>query len=88
MAAVEYLGGKCVDCGFNDYSRLEVFEFDHLPKYEKRERLSVLFGGHSWDTIIEELDKCDLVCANCHATRTVQRLGSLRGGALASSAAS
>lgn len=68
--SVDYKGGKCLDCGFNDLSRLEVFDFDHIGK-----KTFTLAGRmrSNWKKIQGELDWCDLVCANCHRTRTKQR---------------
>lgn len=63
---VEYLGGKCLDCGgkFLDV----VFDFHHLDPSQKDFALSAA-RGNSWETIKPELDKCVLLCANCHRTR-------------------
>ena len=64
--AVEYLGGKCVDCGYDRY--IEALEFDHIDPSKKDFTIS---GNHcvSWERIREELDKCELRCANCHRER-------------------
>lgn len=65
VRAVVYKGGTCVDCG---YSRcLGALHFHHRNPSDKDFTIS----GHnwSWDRIRAELDKCDLVCANCHAER-------------------
>jgi hypothetical protein len=62
----------CVDCGhnFNYY----VMQFDHLPQYIKNFNISN-FSDYTRDVtkVIEEMKKCDLVCANCHAERSHQR---------------
>lgn len=64
--AVEYLGGKCVVCGYDKC--IEALEFDHKDPTEKEFAIS---GNHclSWSTIKDELDKCELKCANCHRER-------------------
>lgn len=62
--AVDYLGGKCVVCG---YARSVVaLQFHHREATEKEFAIS---GSHarSWASILRELDKCVLLCANCHA---------------------
>ncbi|CAB4124068.1 hypothetical protein UFOVP45_139 [uncultured Caudovirales phage] len=68
----------CVDCGkfFNYY----VMQFDHLPQFEKKFNLA-RFHSHTLDLDIvnEEISKCDLVCANCHAERTHIRRIELEG---------
>lgn len=60
---VEYKGGSCCRCGYNRC--LGALEFHHKKEEEKDFSIS---GGHSrsWSAITAELDKCDLLCANCH----------------------
>ena len=61
----------CVDCK-NIYPHY-VLQFDHV-RGDKVEDVSKMAGkGTSLKTIREEIDKCELVCANCHATRTFMR---------------
>ena len=65
-------GKKCTDCR-EDYPYW-VLEFDHLPKYEKL----FTIGGRgsrdkSLDQIKEEIAKCEIVCSNCHKSRTYWR---------------
>lgn len=77
IAAIVYKGGRCLDCGFDDLDRPEVFEFDHLPGFEKKYCIGEM-ATHSAQKRQEELDKCDLVCANCHNTRTRRRQNEIR----------
>lgn len=61
--AVEYKGGSCVYCGYNKC--LQALDFHHrIPET----KLFGISGNHcrSWDIVKAELDKCDLVCSNCH----------------------
>jgi hypothetical protein len=61
--AIEYLGGKCSGCGYNKCTT--VLEFHHKDPNTK----SFTLAGNwdkSWKVLKEELDKCILVCANCH----------------------
>ena len=61
---VDYKGGKCQKCGYNKY--IGALEFHHLNPEEKDFNLSEL-KIHSFNqVIIDELDKCILVCSNCH----------------------
>ena len=60
--ALEYKGGKCVFCGYAKYSG--ALDFHHLSN--KSFGLSERGLTRSWKKICEELDKCILVCANCH----------------------
>ena len=65
----------CVDCGMEDPRLLE---FDHV-RGTKRKALSYMVSrGYAWKTIKAEVDKCDIVCANCHRLRTYKRAGSWR----------
>lgn len=73
----EYLSAhSCVDCGESD---ILVLEFDHLPKYEKSYAISTLIGrAVAWEIIQAEIDKCEVVCANCHRKRTAERSNNYR----------
>ena len=59
---VKYKGGKCEVCG---YSRcLKAMDFHHLDPNEKEFTISSKIRG--LDKLYEEVDKCILVCSNCH----------------------
>lgn len=63
LRAIEYLGGECIKCGYNDY--YGALEFHHLNPSEKEcdwKRLK----HRSWKKIVIELDKCVCLCSNCH----------------------
>lgn len=62
----------CADCGYDSHHA--ALEFDHLPGVEKTRTVASLFYC-SWERIWAEIAKCEVVCANCHAMRTMQRLG-------------
>lgn len=61
--AIAYLGGVCKRCSNSFHPA--VFEFHHRNPAEKDADPSKLLT-HSWPRVVEELDKCDLLCANCH----------------------
>ena len=65
---INYKGGKCQKCG---YDRCEgALQFHHRNPAEKDFGLSdVNLNGtdHSLKILLLEADKCDLLCANCHA---------------------
>jgi hypothetical protein len=63
----------CTDCGESDPI---VLEFDHLG--DKVFNVSAGLRTHKWDTVLREIDKCEVVCANCHRRRTARRGGSVR----------
>ncbi len=61
----------CEDCGVSYPSH--VMDLDHRPGEEKVCNPSALISCGSWTKVHAELEKCDLVCANCHRERTYQR---------------
>jgi len=63
----------CVDCGENDPI---VLEFDHLG--EKAFTIGAKLVQFAWQTVLDEIEKCEVVCANCHRRRTAQRRGAVR----------
>jgi hypothetical protein len=63
----------CVDCGENDPV---VLEFDHLA--DKLFDIGKALRDRSWQSILDEIAKCEVVCANCHRRRTGRRRGTLR----------
>ena len=63
--AVEYLGGKCLDCE-NTFD-LDVYDCHHVSGLKVFEISDA--RGKSWTAIKAELDKCILVCSNCHRKR-------------------
>jgi hypothetical protein len=66
---VQYLlQHPCVDCGEND---IVVLEFDHV-RGEKRGVISVLKRS-SLKAVIEEIEKCEVRCANCHRRKTAKQ---------------
>ena len=69
----------CVDCGIQ-YEPWQM-QFDHLDSDSKVRKISQLVT-HSWKKVLEEIEKCELVCANCHADRTYKRKVSKEKSAL------
>lgn len=61
----------CVACGRRFHH--SAMQWDHLPGTTKRDDLGRLVNGHGRRAILEEIEKCELVCANCHAVRTFER---------------
>jgi 5-methylcytosine-specific restriction endonuclease McrA len=61
--SVDYKGGKCQYCGYN--KSISALEFHHLDPSEKDFHIG---NGNlkKWETVKLELDKCILLCANCH----------------------
>jgi hypothetical protein len=66
---IEYLGSKCFDCGIS-YPKepYAIFDFHHRDPNKKEFDWSKL-RLKSDIKIKEEVDKCDLLCSNCHRKR-------------------
>lgn len=60
---VDYLGGKCKECGYK--KSLSALTFHHRNPEEKEYELGYI-KDNNWQKVKKELDKCDLVCFNCH----------------------
>lgn len=63
----------CADCGETDPL---VLEFDHLG--DKLFNIGEAMIDRRWEDILNEIEKCEVVCANCHRRRTHRRLGTMR----------
>jgi len=61
----------CMDCGYNEHPA--ALEFDHHVDSEKSFNIGEQIGSRSRERLWEEIAKCDVVCANCHAIRTATR---------------
>ena len=64
-------GVPCADCG--ETFPIYVMHWDHLPEFVKVNQVSVMVASRTREAVLEELKKCELVCANCHVMRTVNR---------------
>lgn len=62
--AIEYLGGRCSRCGYDRC--MEALEIHHLESSHKDFGISDKGYTRSWNRVQEELEKCELLCANCH----------------------
>jgi len=60
--ALRHMGGNCILCGYKRCPR--ALHFHHLNPFEKDFEIS---KGSSWREVEYELQKCVLLCANCHA---------------------
>ena len=63
----------CVECGEADPL---VLEFDHLQ--DKSFGIAKGLRDRNWDDVLAEIEKCEVVCANCHRRRTARRGGFAR----------
>lgn len=61
-AAVDYLGGKCNRCDW--VGDIAAFEFHH-PGDDKEFEIGTA-SNRAWSVIVDELNKCELLCSRCH----------------------
>lgn len=61
---VELHGGECVRCGYS--KSLAALHFHHT---DDNKEFSISRKGHtrSFERLVKEAEKCELICANCHA---------------------
>lgn len=64
IMGVEYLGGKCTKCGYNKCT--EAMDFHHKDPSQKDFGIAASGHTYSWEKMKKELDKCVLLCSNCH----------------------
>ena len=64
LKSIEYKGGQCQVCGYNKYPG--ALDLHHLDRTQKEFEIGHRGYTRSWEKIQAELDKCVLVCANCH----------------------
>ena len=59
---VKYKGGKCERCGYD--KTYEALQFHHINPSEKD--FTISGKSYSLERLKKEVDKCIMVCANCH----------------------
>jgi hypothetical protein len=69
LAAYKLAKG-CVDCGYKAHPA--ALDFDHVTG-DKRFAIGRGVTSNSMEAVMEEIDKCEVVCANCHRVRTETR---------------
>lgn len=67
--AIEFLGGKCKKC-----SSSEKLEFDHIDRSTKSFTIAKLWSL-SEKTFWTEINKCQLLCQDCHNLKTIEESG-------------
>lgn len=65
LFAIEQFGGKCEICGYDRCPG--ALAFHHKNPSDKEFTPSYVINSRSWENAKEELIKCMLLCANCHA---------------------
>ena len=64
LLAVKYKGGRCEECGY--HKCLASLTFHHQNPAKKSFPISSYLTKITWNILKLELDKCRLLCANCH----------------------
>lgn len=66
--AIDFLGGECIKCGIRD-DCYAIYDFHHKDINKKDFNIGDLFKGkypRQFEEIKTELEKCELLCSNCH----------------------
>lgn len=63
LKVIEYKGGKCEHCGFKGPS--VCFDLHHVDPKQKDKKFAAYLNW-TWERIKKEVDKCQLLCSNCH----------------------
>lgn len=64
----------CSDCNWFDMNNLHVLHFDHIDEKIKEQNISRLVSrGSNLKLIQKEINKCKILCANCHRKRTLRQ---------------
>lgn len=63
----------CTDCG-NRFPSV-CMDFDHVRDDKQFSIGTAVMSERKWETVLAEIDKCEVVCSNCHRIRTAQRAG-------------
>lgn len=75
--SIAYKGGECNNCGYD--RSIAALEFHHRDPAEKDFAIGGAGTTRSFEAIKVELDKCDLLCANCHREEHARLDGSFIG---------
>lgn len=60
----------CAICGYRGHP--DALDFDHLPGHEKTGNISQM-NKRKWSVVLAEMEKCRVLCANCHRIETASR---------------
>jgi hypothetical protein len=65
LEIIEYLGGECVECkGTLETIHWTAFDCNH--KDPSKKEFTISQKGFNLEKLKDELDKCELLCSNCH----------------------
>ncbi len=76
---LDVLSGKsCAICEEDD---IRTLEFDHIDPTGKSFSISQAYRlGHKWEDVLKEMNKCRILCANCHRKHTSLQFGWYKAG--------
>ncbi len=60
----------CAICGYKGHP--DALHFDHLPGSDKKYNVGDM-ATRNWSEVLAEIEKCQVLCANCHAIETAAR---------------
>jgi hypothetical protein len=67
VKAMMLKGGKCNICHIEyDGKNAPIYEFHHRDPNMKEYQITHMLVNKAWATLLIELEKCDLLCSNCH----------------------
>lgn len=58
----------CVECGYNEH--FCALDFDHIDPSQKEFTIGTSYTSVSLERLYKEIDKCQVLCANCHRIKT------------------
>ena len=68
---------SCVYCGESNPLMLDL---DHIDRTTKMGLpANMITSGHKWADVLKEVDKCQVVCANCHRVKSIIEDGKMKG---------
>lgn len=79
LAAIIKVSRGCADCGYDKHP--EALQFDHISDDKKDNVSDLIRSDYAWSTILTEINKCEIRCANCHAVMTAHRKRAYRESA-------
>lgn len=71
LAGMIKTASGCIDCGYAEHA--QALQFDHISDNKKASVSNLIRSDYAWSTILEEINKCEIRCANCHAVMTAYR---------------
>ena len=72
IKAIRYKGGKCQKCGDRAGIDRHPVEFDFRHRDPAKKEFSISNVSIPWESLVLELDKCDLLCSGCHRVEHIE----------------